>query len=270
MQSAYKRKAYSGYRKKTYKRPAYQAKSKFANARPSYQKGVVKATQELKQWGFTASWEDAIDVNDNLAGTCLSNAPNGNNGIFTQPNHDETALALCHGISQGSAANQRIGSKIMAQKLDLCFDIHYDYASANALSIAKVLQYAVIVDTQWSGSAVFTPAECFYGFDGTAGKMTPLYNNASRYKILKRGVINPTINPPMAVNGNNNVALQPRYVFTKSLNLRKMEIKYRAASAGSNTPADVQTNQIIIVLYDFQNPTVCNVYIDGTLTYYDA
>lgn len=269
MQSAYKRKAYSGYRKKTYKRPAYQAKSKFANARPSYQKGVVKATQELKQWGFSATFTDQLVDNDNLAGLCLGNVPNANNGIFTQTNNNESVLALCHAISQGSAANQRIGSKIMASKLDLTFDIHYDYPAANALGIAKVLQYAVIVDSQWSGSAAFTPAECFFRFDGTASSMTPFYNNSSRYKILKRGIINPTINPPMAVTAAN-VSLQPRYAFTKSINLRKMEVKYRAASAGANTPADVQSNQILVVVYDFQNPTVCDMFINGSITYYDA
>lgn len=263
-----KRKTYS--RANTYaKKYASQTRKKpsaYNIKRATYTKGQVKPTGELKQWFFVAQSPQNQCTSGNFAqGIPWTNAPNLNNGVFTQGNN-QGILALCHAIGQGSAANQRIGNKITATRLDVSIVMRH-FNTLNAANFAAILQMWIVVDTQWSGAANINLTDLTFPATGE-NLGVPILNNASRFKILKKVILNPTTLGTGSQDATNANTLY-QMAYNKTINLKKLDIKFRAATAGQNTPADVQNNQIFVAFSVSPN-SLADVTFCGSITYYDA
>lgn len=252
-------KKYASYRKKP---SSYNVK------RATYTKGAVKTTSELKQFFFAATCPMLQSTAANYAqGIPWVNAPqaDGNAAFTMAANHG--ILCIPHAIGQGPGANQRIGNKITASRLDLTFAFTHD-VTPNVTTLAPVMSVWLVVDTQWSGALTINLADLQYPNGGTNQRVA-IYNNANRFKVLKKLIINPTI---ASWAGDDTAASAARIFqmqYSKSFNLKKLDIKYRAATAGQNTPSDVQNNMIFLAFGVFPS-ALATVDLTGSLTYYDS
>jgi hypothetical protein len=206
-------------------------------------------------------------------GNPFANVQINGNGVFTLA-ANTGICCLSHGIGQGSGANQRIGNKITNSSVDISMVLEYGRAVFTSQFIAPPLCVYVVMDTQWSGAATIN----LFDLCSVPGSIPSVMvrNNQQRFKVLKKILINPTT---FCVNGSNvansNYATS-EVAYQKTISLKKMETKYRAATANLNTPADVQSNMLFLAfglggpLNQALSDNVLALYIAGSIQYYDS